>query len=84
MLKRRAWSQGRKTRTGIPKAKGRKCFEDYTEFHLQHNGKDSNSTGNKNKVNSGTLKFHLGAVYQTKRGQDQKNEESKRRLTSKL
>lgn len=78
------WSQGRKTRTGILKANGRKCFKDYTEFHLQHNGKDSNSPGNENKVNSGTLKFHLGAVDQTKRGQDRKNEESKRRPTSKL
>lgn len=26
----------------------------------------------KNKVNSGTLKFHLGAEYQTKTGQDRK------------
>lgn len=56
-------------------AKGRMCFKDWTEFHLQHKGRVdtlSNSRENKNKVNAGTLKLHLGGSYQTKKEKDQK------------
>lgn len=71
MPKRRAWSAGRKPRTGIPKAEG-SVSKTTQNFTCSTMVKTLVLQETKNKVNSGTLKFHLGAVYQTKRGQDRK------------
>lgn len=62
----------------------RKCFKDYTEFHLQHNGKDSSSTGNKKQSEFRNSEISPWGCLPNQKGSRPKNEESKRRPTSKL